>query len=237
MCAGFLELYYHSVAILSCRQKLAESLDGSKVSSIRQGLAAIRIHSIVESECSDQLPPLPIVPYSVALSMGVSYRQLRSSKLITLFDRAKASLEACCALLEGLALYWHSAEAMARLGRTALHQLEAARSRDPHRSALVEPSTDYRALTGPGTSDWSAQAPSSGAREDHDTMASVAPTHDLAVSSFEPPLADLELHDGFADIDSLFGEFLDLSLPTNFWDPIFMAQESDEEPNHSTDTP
>lgn len=27
--------------------------------------------------------------------------------------------------------------------------------------------------------------------------------------------------DGFADIDMLFDDFLDLSLPTNFWDPVF----------------
>jgi hypothetical protein len=30
---------------------------------------------------------------------------------------------------------------------------------------------------------------------------------------------------GFADIDTLFGEFLDLSLPTNFWDPIFLEDD------------
>jgi hypothetical protein len=36
---------------------------------------------------------------------------------------------------------------------------------------------------------------------------------------------DSTMH-GFADIDTLFGEFLDLSLPTNFWDPIFAEGES-----------
>jgi hypothetical protein len=35
---------------------------------------------------------------------------------------------------------------------------------------------------------------------------------------------DASMH-GFADIDNLFGEFLDLSLPTNFWDPIFVETE------------
>lgn len=28
---------------------------------------------------------------------------------------------------------------------------------------------------------------------------------------------------GFADIDMFFGDFLDLSLPTNFWDPVFLS--------------
>jgi hypothetical protein len=27
------------------------------------------------------------------------------------------------------------------------------------------------------------------------------------------------------DIDVLFGDFLDLSLPTNFWDPVFLTEE------------
>jgi len=31
---------------------------------------------------------------------------------------------------------------------------------------------------------------------------------------------------GFDDIDALFGEYLDLSLPTNFWDPIFIGNEN-----------
>ncbi|KAJ5491797.1 Uracil-DNA glycosylase [Penicillium expansum] len=56
--------------------------------------------------------------------MGVSYRQLRSSRLITHVDRAKASLEACRSILENLSPYWYSAEAMARLGQKALHQIQ-----------------------------------------------------------------------------------------------------------------
>ena len=47
------------------------------------------------------------------------------------------------------------------------------------------------------------------------------------------PLGDVGMNDldssgmhGFADIDTLFGEFLDLSLPTNFWDPIFAEEPS-----------
>ncbi|KAJ5815314.1 hypothetical protein N7474_007091 [Penicillium riverlandense] len=188
---GFLELYYHAVAILSCRHKVSEHLDSSKLSSVRQGLAAVRIHSIVASECADELPPLPLVPYAITLSMGVSYRQLRSSKLITHLDRAKGSLEASCSLLEALSVYWYWAEAMARLGRKAL------RSCPP---------------------------------EGRDGSSVVPPAPDVS-ESFEAGLTDLEAPlQGFTDIDTLFGEFFDLSLPTNFWDPIFMEEGSAQDP-------
>lgn len=211
---GFLELFYHCVSILSCRRKLTESLDGTKVSSIRQGLAAVRIQSIVASECAGNLPPLPIVPYAIALSMGVSYRQLRSSKLITHFDRAKASLEACCSLLENLSPQWYSAEAMARLGRKALQQID--------HEHLTQPAVGT-APTGsvPAESANANERPTQG---DPEAMPSVAAVRDISTGSPLPSMADLDttMH-GFADIDALFGEFFDLSLPTNF--PIFAEEE------------
>jgi len=234
--AGFLELYYHAVAILSCRHKVAEHLDSSKLSSVRQGLAAVRIHSIVASEYAEELAPLPVVPYAIALSMGVSYRQLRSSKLITHIDRAKGSLEASCSLLEALSVYWSWAEAMARLGRKAVHQIEGIQPAHPsHQRELSYhhgPYPGYPALgasgvpdfSGPPNDNTSAEATS----EARDGSAVVPPAP--VAASLEAGLADVEAPlQGFTDIDTLFGEFFDLSLPTNFWDPIFMAEEGAEQ--------
>lgn len=224
---GILEIYYHCVAILSCRYKLTEGLDSSKISSIRQGLAAIRIHSIVASECRGNLPPLPIVPYAITLSMGVSYRQLRSSKLVTHFDRAKASLEACCSLLEDLSPQWYSAEAMARLGRKALHQIDYEHQRHPAPEISVSRPTTGVALAGsmatelPNTNN----GPSHGETEAESVVGPVGPVGSAPDVPIENPLVAMSELDtsmnGFADIDTLFGEFLDLSLPTNYWDPIF----------------
>lgn len=171
----------------------------------------MRIHSIVASECADSLPPLPIVPYAIALSMGVSYRQLRSSKLITHFDRAKASLEACCSLLENLSPRWYSAEAMARLGRKALQEIDREHS-------LTQP-----AVGAVPTGSMHAESANANERETQgDPEDAAGISTDSPVSS----MADLDttMH-GFADIDTLFGEFFDLSLPTNFWDPIFAEEE------------
>lgn len=184
----------------------------------------MRIHSIVVSECAGNLPPHPIVPYAISLSMGVSYRQLRSSRLITHYDRAKASLEACCSLLEDLGSQWYSAEAMARLGRKALQQIDHEHQRHPGDRSPPH-STNGSVPTAS-----EAVAPSS-ANEgstlgETGVLPSVAPNPDNPIGGSLASLEDFDstLH-GFADIDTLFGEFLDLSLPTNFWDPIFAEDE------------
>lgn len=237
-------MYYHAVGILSCRPKLSDRSDGLEPSYVRQGLAAVRICSIVSSECSQGLPPLPIVPYALSLSMGVSYQQFRSSKLITHFDRAKNSLEACCTLLEGLGVYWYSAEAMARLGRKALHHIEglkadrqAASDGTPttavnYSVSVSDPSatlSSYPYITGYGYSN--ASNGSELVREDPTT----APTQDTsALESMEPyTTTDGVGNDSFADIDMLFGDFLDLSLPTNFWDPVFFTTEESNNNNNN----
>ncbi|GES62697.1 fungal-specific transcription factor [Aspergillus terreus] len=229
---GLLELFYHAVGILSCRYKLTDRPDGSKPSYIRQGLAAVRIHSIIATECPQTLPPLPIVPYALALSMGVSYQQFRSSKLITHFERAKASLEACCGLLEDLGVYWYSAEAMARLGRKALHQIEEAkpgpsRQGTGSRQPALSGQSPIIASTHPNNavSDTPFVNRSDDQRPFSDVPSTVSSmeTHPGLETIGPQPATGFQASgmDGFADIDMLFGEFLDLSLPTNFWDPVF----------------
>lgn len=235
---GILELYYHAVGILSCRPKLSDRSDGLEPSYVRQGLAAVRINSIVASECSQDLPPLPVVPYALSLSMGVSYQQFRSSKLITHFDRAKRGLEACCALLESLGTYWYSAEAMARLGRKALHYIEGLKPETRGHGFESEKQTSAGKVS---NSTVSASAPAmawSFYHHPNDLVSSgeVVPREDLATASaqelsalgsLEPSVGgpDVPGYDSFADIDMLFGDFLDLSLPTNFWDPVFFTEE------------
>lgn len=232
---GILELYYHAVGILSCRPKLSNRSDGLEPSYVRQGLASVRINSIVASECSQNLPPLPVAPYALSLSMGVSYQQFRSSKLITHFNRAKRGLEACCALLEGLGTYWYSAEAMARLGRKALHHIEGLKPEtrghgfesEKHNSA--DKVSDF---TIPASAPVMAR-PSYHHPNDLASSGEVAPCEDLATTSaqdlsrlesFGMGEPDVSGNGSFADIDMLFGDFLDLSLPTNFWDPVFFTE-------------
>ncbi|PYH98626.1 hypothetical protein BO71DRAFT_370648 [Aspergillus ellipticus CBS 707.79] len=197
---GFLELFYHSVGILFARNRNTEHSERSNSSHIRQDLAAIRIQSIVAVECPDGLLPLPIVPYALGLSMGVSYQQYRSSNLITSLSRCKADLETRCALMETLSPYWHSADTMARLARKALHHIQ-------------ESTPGYRQTTSAPTHG----VPSSG------PIAPIPSDNDAAESE-RNDLQGLDL-DGLADIDTLFGDFLDLSLPHGFLDPAVFSPE------------
>ncbi|PKY02912.1 hypothetical protein P168DRAFT_238759 [Aspergillus campestris IBT 28561] len=230
---GFLELYYNAAVILSCRYHLSDHPDSSNPSYIRQGLAAIRIQSIVATECCQNLSPLPVVPYALALSMAVAYQQFRSSRLITHSDRAKASLDVCCSLLETLGICWYSAEAMARLGRKALHQIGWMKLQPQNRHQCLESrhSLPDTSPTHPGDPEEPAMAlPSPPYKNSyhHIEEGPSLSTTVQAVSPREPsdwqgdPQENPEPN-GFADIDMFFGDFLDLSLPTNFWDPVFLS--------------
>ena len=167
--------------------------------------------------------------------MSVSYQELRSSRLITQFNRARASLEACCNMLEEL-VSWCSAEAMARLGRKALRQIDGISFANDMLSVSdngggKNPNRTTASAADLGIS--KASMPSSSSSFD-----THQPSDDnlLAVTDPEqhviPPVDEQQAYlqgptssDGFADIDMLFDDFLDLSLPTNFWDPVFFSSE------------
>ena len=160
--------------------------------------------------------------------MGVSYQQFRSSKLITHSDRAKASLEACCTLLEALGISWCSAEAMARLGRKALHQIDGLNlgSHKPSQASTQPPAPGNTLIN--STNAQSAEPvlhlPSYQSDDYPFNDLSAAKQASSTQGSLDPPENNMQVceTDGFADIDVLFGDFLDLSLPTNFWDPVFL---------------
>jgi hypothetical protein len=173
--------------------------------------------------------------------MGVSYQQFRNSKLITHYSRAKSSLNACCTLLEGLSAYWYSAEAMARLGRKALRQIKGMASEDgksghgPPLSTVGSNNQDNSTssmasqelpLPGPSVYSNEPHRPSEGGLLPSMTPARLVP---LTPHEQHSDLQNSVSGDGFADIDMLFDDFLDLSLPTNFWDPVFFSTENDHD--------
>ena len=101
----------------------------STPSFVRQSLSAVRVISILSHEFPDDLPPLPIVPYALALAMSVAYRQYRRSKLQGHKNRAKEDLKTCCGLLNKLRATWWCAGCMADLGSAALSKVEKAEQR------------------------------------------------------------------------------------------------------------
>ncbi|KAF1987222.1 hypothetical protein K402DRAFT_429348 [Aulographum hederae CBS 113979] len=115
-----LELYYHAVAMLSHKSESVRSSVRRTSSYDRQSLSAVRVIQILTKECPTDLPPLPVVPYALSLSMSVAYRQIRQSKLHVHRARAKDDLKVCCDLLEKMKPIWWSAGVIAELGRAAL---------------------------------------------------------------------------------------------------------------------
>lgn len=125
---------------------------------------------------------------------------------------------------------------MARLGHKALQQIDHEPRRPPTHEGSLSNSIDRggAAPTGseprevPSANQPANQAVSTQQADVDGTsdMPLVAPVPEMAMGSPLTSMNDLDstMH-GFADIDTLFGEFLDLSLPTNFWDPIFAEED------------
>ncbi|KAK8157100.1 fungal-specific transcription factor domain-containing protein [Phyllosticta citrichinensis] len=142
-----LELFYHAVAMASHKSRSITDPVRSTPSSVRQSLSAVRVISILSNEFPSDLPPLPIVPYSLALAMTVAYRQFRRSKLQGHKNRAKEDFKNCCKLLEKLRATWWSAGCMADLGAAALKQADRSTNRRQQESKTASSRNAWK----PGT--------------------------------------------------------------------------------------
>ncbi|KAK5551460.1 hypothetical protein LTR46_010474 [Exophiala xenobiotica] len=120
-----LEIYYHAIAILTSRYRDWNPVTASNAASIRQALSTLRMLQLVDEVPVSELPPLPIMPYTMTLSLSVTYRQCRTPGSIPTFNRAKRQLSGVYHGLEELATQWWFAEAMAKLGRNAMAKLRS----------------------------------------------------------------------------------------------------------------
>ena len=117
-CTGVLELCYLVISILSCRAG-----GPTTASYARRISAASRIQDLLSDGKHLQVPPLPLIPYAVGLTLTVTYRGLRDNAFEDP-ERAQADLGTRCEMLEALSTFWWTADAMARLGRKALKSLK-----------------------------------------------------------------------------------------------------------------
>jgi hypothetical protein len=113
--------------MISHRSRGINKAQPTTASSVRQTLSAQRVILILSKECPSNLPPLPVIPYAVSLSMSVAYRAFRQTKVLTHKERAREELKTCCELLEEMKTAWWSAGAMAELGRAALKKAAIGR--------------------------------------------------------------------------------------------------------------
>ncbi|KAK2614517.1 hypothetical protein N8I77_001330 [Diaporthe amygdali] len=116
-----LELFYHGVVILSCRQK-AEADGPSTLPHPRQHDAASQISSIMMEADLSKLPLLPFVPYCISLSLSIFYRRLRCCKLSKHQREARKAMWQSFEILSRLGHFFWSAAFMAELAQGILVQ-------------------------------------------------------------------------------------------------------------------
>ncbi|KAH7028830.1 uncharacterized protein B0I36DRAFT_126444 [Microdochium trichocladiopsis] len=123
-----LEVFYHAVAILSCRYP-----DGSKESAMpapatnsRRSLSADRITSIVGDEFEGCLSYLPFIPYAVSLSLSVAYRKMRFSSVPMFRARGRRAFRENTVMLRTLGDAFWTAKALAGMAEKTLRELDKA---------------------------------------------------------------------------------------------------------------
>jgi hypothetical protein len=240
-----LEIFYNIVAILACRAG-----DATTLSYQRRATAAARIQEIVTARDTDlHIPPLPLVPYAVSLSLTVAYRLLRDSKSTAEVRSAKADLSCRCEVLEKLSARWGSAAAMAKLGRKALKSIERpfiddiaqVTSMMEEAVAPCKPLANQIQAVGVDskTSEQTGLDVLSSAAEAHaNTNQQRRPSTSITIdATYDPNVTNGQLNEtsvepalgqevrNFDDLDALFGDFVDLSMPTFFQDPLFENQQ------------
>lgn len=129
-----IEVFYHAVSVLSCRQPLSDFQPTAPPLAhlpephlnARRSLSADRIIEIVESGLSspDGLCALPFVPYAVALALSVAYRKMRYSRIPMYRLRGKNRFKDVVGLLQQLGEVYTSARVNAGLGVSILRELD-----------------------------------------------------------------------------------------------------------------
>jgi Fungal specific transcription factor domain len=227
------ELLYHIAAIIACRAGTV----GTR-SYDRREAAAHQIE-LITSNPSVHKSPLPIAPYAVSLSMTVAYRKLRDDQSTVSSPAHVRNLAHRCEILETFSERWWSAEAMARLGRKALQNIQELSKTRCHDQELAKtserPSHDSDVLNPLEMLSSVAESHAQGclSNEISQTIAASTDSGDIITAdeplleiqdrtTFGPAAADTnEQFDTFRDLDTAFEEFFDLSMPTTFFDPLF----------------
>ncbi|KAI1499087.1 hypothetical protein F5X99DRAFT_420135 [Biscogniauxia marginata] len=127
-CLASLEIFYHSVSILSSQTPAyATSTDlPTPATNTRRSLSADRISSIVGEEFPGLLSYMPIIPYGVSLSLSVSYRKMRYSKVPMFRNRGKQAFRENTLLLKSLGDTFWTAKIMVAMAEQVIQEMDKA---------------------------------------------------------------------------------------------------------------
>lgn len=124
-----IEIFYHAVAILSCRFPQGGSSQSalpSRATNSRRSLSADRITELFRDEFPGQLSYVPTIPYAVSLSLSVGYRKMRYSQISMFRKRGKRAFAANTALLKDLGEMFWCARTMAGMAEQVLQEMNKA---------------------------------------------------------------------------------------------------------------
>jgi hypothetical protein len=202
---------------------------------------------------AEHIPPLPLVPYAVSLSLTVAYRVIRDRNFSSSDPdaiSARANLTTRCEILETLSKRYWPADAMAKLGRKALASLSKPGVADQKSSLIIARQLDNVVAPckhqGPGPAGTRPADLPVGSNALHVLSSAAAQYGEESVNgdlnANAVPLIGLEetvsgIYDqgmgsantsannytpeSFHNLDTLFDDFFDLSMPTFFEDPLF----------------
>ncbi|KAL1887896.1 hypothetical protein Sste5346_009900 [Sporothrix stenoceras] len=136
MLLGTIEILYHTVCVLSCRQPLSAFTDVSDVSTLNRDdrtYLPISIMNPRRSHSSDrivwvtQTQPIclfPFVPYAVSIALSVQYKKMRYSRTPLFRTRARVGFKDIVALLRSMGDVFINARVNAALGESIWRQME-----------------------------------------------------------------------------------------------------------------
>ncbi|CZS94521.1 uncharacterized protein RAG0_04466 [Rhynchosporium agropyri] len=141
-----IEVFYHSVAILSCRTRSWMDPERSSTAFLRQGLSTSALCIIFGNTPREKLSFFPFIPYGMSLTMSIVYREMRYSKLSTHRARARNQFQILCDALSGLEDVFGSALTTAAMGRKLLQEMDRVSSTIPSSESLPFNKTPAAAL-------------------------------------------------------------------------------------------
>ena len=142
-----LELYYHSVGVLSCRRGARIAHEGGPTPeqhtevttrNTRQSSSAMHILAIMDQQNTTGLVVIHLVPYAVSLALSAACRDLRLSNVATQRQRAISRFESLCQRhLRPLGEVFWSARVMAEMAAKILNDMQV-----PHITTTSRPAPD-----------------------------------------------------------------------------------------------
>ncbi|KAH8171530.1 fungal specific transcription factor [Sarocladium implicatum] len=212
---GYLEIWYHVTAMLSCRY----SGPGSKP-YIRRLVSADRILEIVSKGGHEALPPLPLVPYAMSMSTTMIYRAFRDGQRD--LKRALQDMELCCGALDALSRNWTSAKGVARLARRLWRLLSSSEKGQTKDVAAMPPPTPHTIRDAESNSVMSS-SPAPITRQGTAMSSTTAMTPSQVYP--DPHSFDGQLPQAwgsgtsYTQLDTAFHDLFDYGMPNVFRDP------------------